>query len=344
MEQNVVDCELAERDPGLCVCKGGPTLEILKDIQRLYEERLELIDRAGGSCKLKLQVDVLRSWVGDLVGQNTLLARAVEELENEATTKLIIERRRNTERGPKQICGKVNELRIMNESLQKENLAKDREIRQLNKDAQTYEQTIMNLRKEMSLCKFHTPEVCKKDAEVMAGMCCTGTECGELVPVKDFTELLKDETMKYQERIQKMEASLKSSSDSIRALRKVNVSLSEEMHAMRRVCAALDEQCHAATLRAHFKGDIIKEMCRQLKQAKAKLKDSSELVSPKSKDYVSGDAECPHGSSVSYDSVTIACVRAQPRRKRHVPPREPALLPADLRAQPGLHDDSLNLD
>lgn len=74
------------------------------------------------------------------------------------------------------------------------------------------------------------------------------------------------------------------------------------------------------------------------------LKDSSELVSPKSKDYVSGDAECPHGSSVSYDSVTIACVRAQPRRKRHVPPREPALLPADLRAQPGLHDDSLNLD
>lgn len=62
-----------------------------------------------------------------------------------------------------------------------------------------------------------------------------------------------------------------SSSDSIRALRKVNVSLSEEMHAMRRVCAALDEQCHAATLRAHFKGDIIKEMCRQLKQAKAKV-------------------------------------------------------------------------
>lgn len=45
----------------------------------------------------QLQVDVLRSWVGDLVGQNTLLARAVEELENEATTKLIIERRRNTE-------------------------------------------------------------------------------------------------------------------------------------------------------------------------------------------------------------------------------------------------------
>ena len=62
-----------------------------------------------------------------------------------------------------------------------------------------------------------------------------------------------------------------SSSDSIRALRKVNVTLTEEMHSMRRVCAALDEQCRAANMRAQFKDDIIKEMRRQLKQAKAKV-------------------------------------------------------------------------
>ncbi|XP_063891412.1 uncharacterized protein LOC110377012 [Helicoverpa armigera] len=177
MDQNVVDCELAERDTGLCVCKGGPTLEILKDIQRLYEEKMEHIEKASGPTKLQMQVEVLRAWVGDLVGQNTLLARAVEELETEATTKLLVERRRNSERSSKNIvCGKVSELKLLNEALQKENIAKDREIRQLNKDAQTYEQTIMNLRKEMSSCKYHTPEVAKKDAEVMAGMCCTGRE------------------------------------------------------------------------------------------------------------------------------------------------------------------------
>ncbi|KAF9819843.1 hypothetical protein SFRURICE_004197 [Spodoptera frugiperda] len=170
-------------------------------------------------------------------------------------------------------------------------------------------------------------EVPKKDAEVMAGMCCTGTECGEWEPVKDISELLRHETLKYQERIQKMETNLKSSSDNIRALRKVNVTLSEEMHAMRRVCAALDEQCRDANMRALFKDDIIKEMRRQLKLAKAKIKDNSEVTSLKSKDYVSGDGECPHGSSVSYDSVTIACVRAQPRRKRDVPLRETALRP-----------------
>ncbi|KAH9636214.1 hypothetical protein HF086_007166 [Spodoptera exigua] len=162
------------------------------------------------------------------------------------------------------ICSNVSELKLLNETLHKENIAKEREIRQLNKDAQAYEQTIMNLRKEMSNCKYHTPEVSKKDAEVMAGMCCTGSECGEWEPVKDFSELLRHETLKYQERIQKMESNLKTSSENIRELRRVNVSLSEEMQAMRRLCAALDEQCRDANMRALFKDDIIKEMRRQL--------------------------------------------------------------------------------
>ncbi|KAJ8725997.1 hypothetical protein PYW07_000695 [Mythimna separata] len=199
-------------------------------------------------------------------------------------------------------CAKVSELKMLNETLTKENMAKDREIRQLNKDAQSYEQTIMNLRKEMSNCKYHTPEVSMKDAEVMAASFCmhgrwpetrvhlaagwggpvcgvtdcarvdvARVQCGEWEPVKDFSELLRDETLKYQERVHKMEANLKASGDSIRALRKVNVSLTEEMHSLRRVCAALDEQCRAANMRAQFKDDIIKEMRRQLKQAKAKV-------------------------------------------------------------------------
>lgn len=69
------------------------------------------------------------------------------------------------------------------------------------------------------------------------------------------------------------------------------------------------------------------------------------MTSLKSKDYVSGDGECPHGSSVSYDSVTIACVRAQPRRKRDVPLRETALRPYDCRTNINLsNDESINID
>ncbi|CAB3231567.1 unnamed protein product [Arctia plantaginis] len=395
MNENIVEAEEAELDTGLCVCKDGPTLAILKDVQRMYEEKMNLIERIGGSKKLQLQLDVLRAWVNDLVGQNTLLVRAVEDLEAEATTKLVYERKRQSEvvselrselaavrrrlarkdsdlrglvevlrrlrefdnctldgihffeitesdifgsfewrqkkltgypRYSKKGCGKLCELKLLNETLKKENVAKDREIRQLNKDAQQYEQTILNLRKEISLTKCtNTPDVSKRDAEVMAGMCCTGTECGDWEPVKDFSEMLQDETLQFQERIQQMESNLKSSSDSVRALRKVNVSLTEEMHAMRRLCAALVEENRAASVRAQFKDDIIREMRRQLKQAKAKLKETSEATELKPKDFVSGDGECPRGSSASYESVTIECVRAQPRRKRDVPLRESLL-------------------
>lgn len=44
-----------------------------------------------------MQVEVLRSWVSDLVGQNALLAKAVEELETAATGKLLAERARHAE-------------------------------------------------------------------------------------------------------------------------------------------------------------------------------------------------------------------------------------------------------
>ena len=64
---------------------------------------------------------------------------------------------------------------------------------------------------------------------------------------------------------------LQGSGEQVRALRKVNVTLSEELHALRRVCAALDEQCRSVTTRTAFKDEIIREMRRQLKQAKAKV-------------------------------------------------------------------------
>lgn len=52
------------------------------------------------------------------------------------------------------------------------------------------------------------------------------------------------------------------------------------------------------------------------------LKETSEAAELKPKDFVSGDGECPRGPCASYESVTIACVRAQPRRKRDVPLRD----------------------
>ncbi|XP_026329661.1 uncharacterized protein LOC113237418 [Hyposmocoma kahamanoa] len=121
--------------------------------------------------------------------------------------------------------------------------------------------------------------------------------------------MLHDDSLKFQDRIRKMEGNLKSSSDNVRALRRVNVALSEELHALRRVCAALDEQCRAAALRATFKDEIIREMRRQLKQAKAKLKET-ENSSTKNP-----NLDQKLRSEVSYSSLPVA-VRSQPRRTR----------------------------
>ncbi|XP_045761075.1 nucleoprotein TPR-like [Maniola jurtina] len=174
---NVVDPE-AER----CVCEGGPTLAVLKDVQRAYEEKMELINRTGGSQKLQKQVELLQSWVSDLVSQNTLLTRTVEELETEVTSRLLLERRRHSERDmDKKACGKVNEMKVLNESLKMENVTKDREIKRLNKDMQQYEQTILTLRNELSNSMYHSPDVSKKDAEVMVDICCSGTRELEMV-------------------------------------------------------------------------------------------------------------------------------------------------------------------
>ncbi|KAG7311896.1 hypothetical protein JYU34_002981 [Plutella xylostella] len=148
---------------------------------------------------------------------------------------------------------------------------------------QQYEQTIMNLRNEMNQCHCRDASpIVKKDAEIMTTDCSLQRE---------------------------------SSSSSIRTLRQVNVALSEEAHALRRVCAALDQQCRAAVTRAQFKDDLIREMRRQLKQAKAKLKEES-FPRNFSKDLVeSGDHEFVRQSAHGGDTARVR--RATPRRGVH---------------------------
>ncbi|XP_032530020.2 uncharacterized protein LOC116779726 isoform X1 [Danaus plexippus] len=268
---------MSSMDNGECVCAEATTLGILKEVHSAYKHKLQVIDRMSGGEKLQKQVEVLQSWVEDLVDQNTLLARTVEELETEFTSKLLVERRRHSEWDKsKKICDTVNDLKMLNDSLIKENLSKEREIRKLNKELQNCEQTVLSLRNETAAETFPTlPDVPKKDAEVTADICCTQefeypAQCGDSEPVR--------ERALYSGRLQQME----SSGDNIRSLRQLNVSLSEEVRALQRVCGALDDQCRAMNLRARFKDDVIHEMRRQLRQAKAKLKELSESNIPKS--------------------------------------------------------------
>ncbi|CAK1550836.1 unnamed protein product [Leptosia nina] len=384
-----MDSNVIESDAGrACACETGPTLGVLNDVHRAYEERMDVINRTAGSQKLQKQVELFQSWVGDLVAQNGLLARTVEDLEIELTSRILSERRKYSEmvaemrvevstlrrrlarkdsdlrgllellrrlreqdycaidnihfnevtqsdifgpvtwlvipqnrafvdyvfisgrlhwsgatRGENERSNKgydhVDELKQRIDILQKDNLSKEREIRKLNKDLQQYEHSLANLKKEVSRNDYHTTNVSGKDVAVMTDVCLSGSkECGDAEPVKEFGGLLSD-AVRYHEQIQHME----SSGDSVRALREMNVSLTDEVHALHRVCAALDEQCRVSALRSQFKEEIIREMRRQLRKAKAKLKEG--LGDKSNFDAQSG--------ARSYESL---CVSQQPRRKR----------------------------
>lgn len=49
---NTVEC-----GPERCVCEGGPTLGVLRDVQRAYEERMDIIHRTGGANKLQVRLE-----------------------------------------------------------------------------------------------------------------------------------------------------------------------------------------------------------------------------------------------------------------------------------------------
>ncbi|CAH2105137.1 unnamed protein product [Euphydryas editha] len=89
MDSNVVEC-------GSCGSCGSSARGALRDVQRAHRERVQLVERIGGANKMQMKVEVLQSWVNDLVAQNTLLVSTVEELETELTSRLL-EKRRHAE-------------------------------------------------------------------------------------------------------------------------------------------------------------------------------------------------------------------------------------------------------
>lgn len=55
MDSNLIDCGLAERDTDLYGSNGGPTLAVLKDVQRAYEERMEILENMPASKKVQVR-------------------------------------------------------------------------------------------------------------------------------------------------------------------------------------------------------------------------------------------------------------------------------------------------
>ncbi|KAL1491211.1 hypothetical protein ABEB36_011844 [Hypothenemus hampei] len=72
---------------GDSVCGETNSLEIMKEFNQLYEERMKDVDMAGGDC-LKEKIKLQEEWIRNLIQQNEMLVKAVQELEYEATERV----------------------------------------------------------------------------------------------------------------------------------------------------------------------------------------------------------------------------------------------------------------
>lgn len=58
----------------------------------------------------------------------------------------------------------------------------------------------------------------------------------------------------------------------VRAVHKINLGLIEELGTLRRLCVAVDLERRDARLRLDLEGQIVKQMLKQLQEAKAKVR------------------------------------------------------------------------
>lgn len=73
---------------GNSICGETNSLDIMKEFNRLYEERIQQVDCEGGGDCLQEKLKLQQEWIRNLTQQNEMLVRAVQELEYEATERV----------------------------------------------------------------------------------------------------------------------------------------------------------------------------------------------------------------------------------------------------------------
>ncbi|XP_066137797.1 uncharacterized protein [Euwallacea fornicatus] len=70
------------------ICGESNSLDIMKDFNRLYKDRMEQVECEAGENTLQEKIKLQQEWVRNLTQQNEMLVRAVQELEYEATDRV----------------------------------------------------------------------------------------------------------------------------------------------------------------------------------------------------------------------------------------------------------------
>ncbi|XP_025833087.1 uncharacterized protein LOC112905254 [Agrilus planipennis] len=113
LQFSLVGCQYVDKGN---VCGEKDSLAIIVEMQKMYEEKMSILDREGGGDYEALQAKnrLQEMWIKDLIQQSKMLISAIQELEREATERVrLLEQRikKNSHTGT-EVMSKYRDLDI----------------------------------------------------------------------------------------------------------------------------------------------------------------------------------------------------------------------------------------
>lgn len=272
--------EIAEKDSACCESK---TLKIFDKFQALYEDQLNKIDESSVDS-LQLKVKLLQEWVSDLTEQNVMLVKTVEELEEEALSRVaLLEAHMPQKQDPYDLCStsklssqesSITQLTAELEEVKKQLLDKEYLLKSYLKRVEDLRQNA-EASKQMKHCSSMTEETWTSKADQLSKL---HDELNrfelQLNRTQKETSELKSKLSEAEESVQKLKCHLVNSEKNARDMRAALTAEVAEKHdtilALKREVQHLEEQLRQADMQTHFKDDIIKELRKEVKVARSK--------------------------------------------------------------------------
>ncbi|KAF7281377.1 hypothetical protein GWI33_004857 [Rhynchophorus ferrugineus] len=274
---------------GNSLCGETNSLEIMKEFNKLYEDRMQQVDSiAGGDClqeKIKLQ----QEWIQNLTQQNEMLVKAVQDLEYEATER-VKQLEDKLHKNAQCLCEVMKKYRefdfsvdLLSSPIQK--------ITQLENDKKNLLEFINRIRdnQDWSIDGLFFYNVAPSDLLGPTNKICDksvvevcSTEGEEILKTKDRALQELTQKLNYinsfgdvecmvkelQCRREECESLKEAMADMRQALTEEVASKHDQIILLKREMQVIEETCAQAEKQIIFKDDIIKELRKDIKQLK----------------------------------------------------------------------------
>ncbi|XP_065164303.1 myosin heavy chain, fast skeletal muscle-like isoform X4 [Atheta coriaria] len=272
--QNMCDPECAD---------SSRTLGIIHEFRKLYEDKMRIIEAEGsGDCNIKAKLSLQHDWIRDLNEQNEMLVRAVEELEQEATER-VIALEEKLRQSSKCACEVMNGYKDLSNAFQ--------HVDALQEDVCTLvafiKRSIMQRSWDLDSLSLRTVRIFDITPDVFPQ-----TPIMENETKMQHEIALKDKNIKMlQQKLEDamnakmlMAAEMQKECNKCDELQKSMLDIRDALAAevadkhdviltLKRDVQVLEEQCKKADQQTHFKDDIIKELRKEIKLLKSEAEE-----------------------------------------------------------------------